>query len=130
LPDIFSRGFSEITEYLKEFKQQAAGHHFAKYYNLDLRDLDVEFGIPVSSRFSGRDNIHASETPEGKCVTCLHVGPYEEVDLAYHALTEWIKNNGYEAKGLAYEVYLNDRQNTPKQKLETQIYEMIRPIEF
>jgi effector-binding domain-containing protein len=130
LPQIFENGFREIKDYIKEFKQQAAGYTFAKYYNLDLRDLDVEFGIPILRSFSGRDNIQASETPGGKCVTCLHVGPYRDVELSYHALTEWIKNNGYESSGIAYEVYLNDPLNTPEEKLETQIYEMIMPVEL
>jgi effector-binding domain-containing protein len=129
LPEIFANGFGEIMQYLQEFKQLIAGRPYAKYYNLDLRNLDVEFGIPIQQRFSGRDNIQASETPSGKAITCLHTGPYSEVEPSYHALVEWIKDNGYEAAGQAYEVYLNDPENTPPEKLQTQIYEMIRTSE-
>jgi effector-binding domain-containing protein len=126
LPEIFAKGFGEITQYLQEFKQPIAGRPYAKYYNLDLRNLDVEFGIPIQQRFCGRNNIQASETPNGKAVTCLHIGPYSEVQPYYRALVEWMKDRGYEAAGLAYEVYLNDSENTPPEKLQTQIYEMIR----
>jgi effector-binding domain-containing protein len=129
LPEIFANGFGEIMEYLKEFKQPIAGRPYAKYYNLDLRNLDVEFGIPIQQRFSGRDNIQASETPRGKAVTCLHIGPYSDVEPSYRALVEWMKDRGYEAADLAYEVYLNDSENTPPEKLQTQIYEMIRTSE-
>jgi effector-binding domain-containing protein len=104
LPEIFAHGFGEIMQYLQEFKQQTAGRPYAKYYNLDSRNLDVEFGFPILRRFSGRDNIHASETPGGKAVTCLHIGPYGEVEPYYRALVEWMKDRGYEGAGLAHEV--------------------------
>ena len=126
LPVIVANGFGKIMQYLKEFKQHTAGRPYAKYYNLDLRNLDVEFGIPIQQRFSGRDNIRASETPKGKAVNCLHIGPYSDVAPSYRALVEWMKDKGYEGAGLAYEVYLNDYENTPPEKLQTQIYEMIR----
>jgi len=129
LPEIFANGFGEIMQYLQEFKQPIAGRRYAKYYNLDLRNLDVEFGIPIQQRFSGRDSIQASETPAGKAVTCLHIGPHSEVQPYYRALVEWMKDNGYEAAGLAYEVYLNDPEDTPPEKLQTQIYELIRTSE-
>ncbi|PKG99329.1 GyrI-like domain-containing protein [Paraglaciecola sp. MB-3u-78] len=125
LPDVFAKGLSEIMQYLQEFKQQNAGHPYATYYNFDARNLDVEFGIPILRRFSGRDNIQASQTPGGKAITCLHVGPYSEIEPYYRALVEWIKDNGYKASGIAYEVYLNDPKSTQSEKLQTQIYEMI-----
>jgi effector-binding domain-containing protein len=130
LPQIFASGLKKIREYMQEGQQQAAGDPYAKYFNLDARNLDVEFGIPVSGSFSGRDNIQGSDTPAGKCVTCLHIGPYNETEPSYYALTQWIKDNGYESAGIAYEVYLNDPENTPEDKLETQIYEMIRHVEL
>lgn len=125
LPDVFANGLSEIMQYLQEFKQQIAGHPYTIYYNLDARNLDVEFGIPILRRFSGRDHIQASQTPGGKAVTCLHVGPHSEVEPYYRALVEWVKDNGYKASGLTYEVYLNSPKSTQSEKLQTQIYEMI-----
>jgi len=125
LPDVFANGLSEIMQYLQEFKQQIAGHPYTIYYNLDARNLDVEFGIPILRRFNGRDHIQASQTPGGKAVTCLHVGPHSEVEPYYRALVEWVKDNGYKASGLTYEVYLNSPKSTQSEKLQTQIYEMI-----
>ena len=98
--------------------------------NLDWRDLDVEFGFPVSYSLSGIDNFQPSHRPCGKSVTCLHIGPYSDFEPSYHALTEWIKDYGYEAAGIAYEVYLNDPVNTELEKLKTQVYELIRTIEL
>ena len=130
LPEVFNTGFAQILEYLQERNAAPAGDPFAIYYNLDIRNLDVEFGFPVSVSLSGTDTIHSSQTPSGKSVTCMHIGPYSEVESSYRALTEWLKDYGYEAKGIAYEVYLNDPIDTEPDKLKTQIYELIRTIEL
>jgi effector-binding domain-containing protein len=53
--------------------------------------------------------------------TCLHTGPYNEMEPAYDALKEWVENNGHQATGVVYELYLNDPGETPPQELQTQI---------
>jgi len=128
--DVFSRGYGAIAQYMQECKVEPAGCPFAIYYNLDMRGLDVEFGFPVSGSVSGNDDIQPGKTPGGKSVTCLYIGPYSDVGSSYRALTEWIKDNGYEAAGIAYEVYLNDPIATPPEKLKTQVYQMIRHLEL
>ncbi|MFX1450114.1 MAG: GyrI-like domain-containing protein, partial [Promethearchaeota archaeon] len=85
------------------------------------QNLDIEIGFPVSKKLSGKGDIKVNEIPGGKFATCLHKGPYDKIAPAYNALTEWIKNNGYETTGVAYEIYLNDPRETPPQELETQI---------
>ena len=60
LSQIFGKGYGEIAQYLGELQAQPAGPPFAIYYNMDLQDLDVEFGFPVSTNLTGRDNIHSS----------------------------------------------------------------------
>ncbi|MFT4789668.1 MAG: effector-binding domain-containing protein [Paraglaciecola sp.] len=55
-----------------------------------MRDVDVEFGFPVSVNLTGTNNIRPSQTPSGKSVTCLHLGPYIDIEPSYRALTEWI----------------------------------------
>ena len=122
LPQLFANGLGAIAQYLGELNEQPAGPPFAIYYNMDMQDLDVEIGFPVSITHPGRSNIQASETPSGKSAACLHVGPYSDVEPTYNALFQWIKDNGYEATGVAYEIYLNDPDETPPEKLETQIY--------
>jgi len=125
LPQVFGKGYGEIAQYLGELQEQAAGPPFAIYYNMDMQDLDVEFGFPVSTSLTGMGNIDASETPGGKSASCLHIGPYSDVEPTYNALFQWIKDNGYEATGVAYEMYLNDPEQTPPEKIETQIHLLI-----
>ena len=130
LAEVFKQGYEQISRYIQGSEGKPAGAPYAIFYTLDTRDLDVEFGLPLAAPLSGRNNIQASQTPEGKSISCIHIGPYSELDPSYRALTEWIKNNGYEAAGIAYEMYLNDPTETPPDKLQTRRYQLIRTLDF
>jgi len=121
LPQVMGKAFGAIAQYLRELGEQPAGPPYAAYYNMDMQDLDVEIGFPVSRMLSGRDDIGASEILGGKAATCVYVGPYGEIGPAYQALSEWMKEHGHQATGVAYEVYLNDPAQTPPQELLTRI---------
>ena len=126
LPQLLGKGYGEIAQYLDQLNEQPAGPSFAVYYNMDMQDLDVEFGFPVSKSFTGKGDIQARETPSGQAAFCVHVGPYSEVGLAHDALFQWIKDNGYQTTNVAYEIYMNDFDETPPEKLETQIYLLLK----
>jgi effector-binding domain-containing protein len=115
------RAYGAIAQYLGELGEQPVGPPFTAYYNMDMQNLDVEIGFPVSGRLPGKDDISASEIQGGKVATCLYTGPYSEIEPAYNALSQWMKDNGYEATGVAYEMYLNDPEQTAPQELQTQI---------
>ncbi len=66
-------------------------------------------------------NIQAGEIPGGKAVTCMHIGPYDQVGGAYEAVQKWVEANSYIPVGVAYEFYLNDPQTTPPSELQTQV---------
>jgi effector-binding domain-containing protein len=121
LGQALGKSFAAIWKHLGELGEAPAGPPFAAYYNEDMQDLDVEIGFPVSRRLPGKDDIEASEIPGGKVATCIHTGLYSEIEQAYNALSRWMQENGYEATGVAYEVYLNDPSETPPKELQTQI---------
>lgn len=121
LPQVFGETYGAIAQYLCELEEQPAGPPFAGYFNMDMQDLDVEIGIPVSKRLPGKEDINASEIPGGKVATCLYTGPYSEIEPAYTALSQWIEDNGYEPTGVSYEMYVDDPAETPPQELRTEI---------
>jgi effector-binding domain-containing protein len=88
---------------------------------MDMQDLDVEIGFPVTKPLAGKDDIQASEVPGGKLGYALHTGRYGDIAPAYDALTQFVKEQGYEPTGVSYEFYLNDPEETPQEKLQTQI---------
>ena len=126
LAQVFGKGYGEMARYLGEIGVQPAGPPFAVYYNMDLDDLDVEFGFPLANSVEGKDAMRTSETPGGTAASCLHVGPYADVEPAYNALFQWIQDHGYEPTGIAYEQYLNDPEQTPAERLQTQIFLLVR----
>jgi len=121
LPQVLGEGYGTIAQYFGELKKQPLGPPFAIYYNMDMQDLDIEFGFPVEPGIEGKDNIQKSNSPGGKVATCLYTGPYKDIEPAYNCLMKWIKDHGHETTDIAYEVYLNDPSVTPSQELKTQI---------
>lgn len=121
LGKVLGTAFAAIAGYLEELGEAPAGPPFAAYYNEDMQDLDMEIGFPISKERPGRDDIEASQIPGGAVATCLHIGPYSQMGQAYSALSRWMQDNGHEATGVAYEVYLNDSSKTPSKELRTRI---------
>ncbi len=53
LPQIMGRVFGEIMQYLGELGEYPAGPPFAAYYSLDMQNLEVEVGFPVTRPLPG-----------------------------------------------------------------------------
>jgi len=122
LPRLLGVSFGAIAQHLGGLGENPSGAPFVAYYNMDMQDLDVEIGFPVSHPLSEQGDILSNQIFGGEVATCLYVGPYSEVGPAYDALTEFVKDKGGEATGVAYEFYLNDPQTVQPAELQTQIY--------
>lgn len=59
--------------------------------------------------------------PAGPVAAALHVGPYEEMGLADHALHAWVEEHGLEPAGPIREVYRNDPACVEPARLETEV---------
>ena len=59
--------------------------------------------------------------PAGAVAVARHVGPYEEMGLADHALHAWVEERGLEPNGPIREVYLNDPARVAPEALETEV---------
>lgn len=126
LPQSLGKSYGAIAQYLGELGAYPSGPPFAVYHNMDMQNLDVEIGFPVSKKHPSKGDIKASEIPSGKFASCLYTGPYNEIEPAYNELSQWIKDNGYESTGIAYEIYLNDPSQTPAQELKTEILFLLK----
>ena len=120
LPRLLGESYGTIGQYLGMQGKTPSGAPFAAYHNIDMQNLDVEIGFPVATPVPGKDNIQAGEMPAGKYASCLFTGPYSEMEAVYAALTQFIQEQGYQATGIAYEIYLNPT-DTPPEALQTQI---------
>jgi effector-binding domain-containing protein len=121
LPQELGKAYGAIAQYLGQLGEQPAGAPYAAYFNMDMSNLEVEIGFPVSRPLPNKDDIQSGEIPAGSYARCLYTGPYNEIEPAYNALTAWVKENGHEVTGVAYEFYLNDPGEVDPQELLTQI---------
>jgi effector-binding domain-containing protein len=121
LPQFLGRAYGAVAGYLGAMGKAPAGPPFAGYHNMDMQNLDVEAGFPVSAGIAGQGEIQASEIPGGNHATCFYKGSYQEMAGAYEALTKFIQDKGYKGTGTTFEMYLNDPANTAPQDLETLI---------
>jgi effector-binding domain-containing protein len=127
LSQVLGQAYGAIAQYLGQEGVYPMGEPFVAYYNMDMQDLDIEIGFPVSGKITGKDTIQPGEIPGGKAVTCTHVGPYDKMAAAYEAMDQWMKENDVEPSGVCYEFYLNDPQQTAPEALETRIMFPLKP---
>ena len=59
--------------------------------------------------------------PAGSVAVARHVGPYEEMGLAEHALHAWAEEGGFEPNGPIRELYLSDPARVAPEALETEV---------
>jgi len=77
LPLILGNSYGIITQYLGELGEAPVGAPFVAYYNMDMQNLDIEIGFPVSKKLPDKGDIKPGEIPAGNFAICLHTGPYE-----------------------------------------------------
>ncbi|PKM76904.1 MAG: AraC family transcriptional regulator [Firmicutes bacterium HGW-Firmicutes-15] len=126
LPQVLGGTYGLIMNYLNEIGAEPAGAPFVGYFNMDMQDLDIEVGFPVAKPLADKGELKSSEIPAGPQVSCMHIGPYNQVESAYNAIMEWIAANGHTSTGVCYEFYLNDPANTPESELLTKIVFMLK----
>ncbi len=126
LPQELGAAYQSIMAYLEELGKQPADAPFTCYYNMDMENLDVEMGFPVSEVIPGKGHINASQIPPGKKATALYSGPYQEMGPTYEALTQWVIDNGHEPTGVVYELYYNSPMEVPENELLTKIVFLLK----
>jgi effector-binding domain-containing protein len=120
LPMLIGQGYGRIGAYLGSLGEHPANVPFVAYHNMDMADLDVELGFPVSSPLPGNEDIQYAPVPGGLRAFCMYLGPYSQMAPVYGELAAWILASGFTSLGTAYEHYFNG-PDTPEEQLLTQI---------
>jgi len=121
LPQIIGKAYGDVMAYLNEIGEVPVEAPFCIYYNLDMENLDVEMGFPVSKKIPGKNHVQLNEIPAGKRVSCMYKGPYKDMEAPYNAMVQWINENGYEPTGVSYEYYYNNPAEVSENELLTKI---------
>jgi len=121
LPQVLGQAYDAILQHLNDLGELPYGAPFVAYHNMDMENLDIEVGFPTGKPLPGKEAVRPGEIPGGSYAVTMHTGPYPGLASAYDALTTWVRANRYEATGVAYEIYLNDPEQTAPADLQTQI---------
>jgi len=121
LPEDIGKSYGMIAMYLQEMGEEPMGAPFTAYYNMDMENLDVEMGFPVSKPIEGRGDIKAGKLPEGRYVEGMYKGPYSKISSAYDAISAWMNEKGLTPTGVVYEYYFNTPGEVPDSELLTKI---------
>lgn len=127
LPKEIGKANKLISTYIEEISDKSCiKKPFTAYYNEDMENFDVEIGYILKKPLEGNEEINASTIPKAKKATTIYKGPYSDMEPAFSALRNWIKENGYESTGVSYEIYLNSSKEVPKEELLTEIFFLLK----
>ena len=127
LPKVLAITFEKFDKRFKELGEEPVGAPFVAYYNMNMFNLDIEIGFPVTKVLQDDQEIKAGIIPAGKFAMTEHQGPYNKIRPAYDALKRFVKSEGYQATGVAYEYYLNDPAITKPNDLLTRVVFPLKP---
>jgi DNA-binding transcriptional MerR regulator len=89
-----------------------------------LYPLDLEETFTLTAGIAGATPVAGAEEhelPAGDWASTLHVGPYEELPVAYAALLEHLRAHGHEPVAPIAETYLNDPTQVAAAELVTRL---------
>ncbi|MBO4807609.1 MAG: GyrI-like domain-containing protein [Lachnospiraceae bacterium] len=93
---------------------------------------DVDWAIEEATRKKKMDfsKVEFLTVDEGKCVQCMHIGPYDDEPETVARMHEFMEQKGYvldiSDKRLHHEIYLSDARKVAGDKLKTVIRHPIK----
>jgi len=127
-PDDISRVMGEAFAVIGAFFSCAGiaptGPPLAIYrsYEGDTLGFDVALPVIAADQEKAEGEIKAGETPAGRALKTVHKGPYAKLRETYDALETEMTRVDLPRPNFAWEVYINDPDDTPEEDLLTEIY--------
>ena len=90
-----------------------AGAPTARYPCFGPGLITIEAGMPVAGADAGEGEIEVGSLLGGDVATTIHPGAYDKLGDAHEAIQRWLVENGEEANGAPWEVYLTDPGEVP-----------------
>ena len=119
--EAFADIFPRVAQHIIGSGQQPTGMPFARYLHMDGTHCELAAGMPVTSALPDAGDIEAHELPAGRALTALHVGPYEGVGTVWQQVWARARQLGSTAQFGGWDIYANDPDEVPEEKLETRI---------
>jgi DNA-binding transcriptional MerR regulator len=122
-----SSAFGRIFGALGSAGIEPAGLPRLVYRAVDEDPWAIEACVPVSGVSETPGGLTMRRFEGGRAASTVHVGPYEELGLAYREVEAWINERGLETAGFPFDVYRNDPDEVEDPlRFETEVYWPVR----
>lgn len=112
MPAFIGGAFDRLFGRLGRSGIEPSGPPFAIYHAIGAEGMDAEVCVPVAAVLPEADGVVSRVVPAMTVACTLHVGPYERLETAYQAVTQWVDEHGFAAAGPILERYLNGPGDT------------------
>ena len=124
-----SDSFGKLYGWIEQMGYKSSGPPLGIYFNapgeVDDDELVWELLSPIGGDVdlseADEQGLGVKRLKEIKVASVTHKGPYEDVGKTYEGLVAWINENGYKIVGPAQEVYVTGLEETPPEKLKTEV---------
>ena len=97
-------GFSRIGKSLGRY---ICGNPMLLHYDAEFRQDDADFEACMPVRTEKQvDGITIRQIAGGRCVSCLHKGPYDQMGRSYAKILDYIHSKGYGVQMPTREIYI------------------------
>lgn len=121
--------FTKLWAYVKENKLYTAGIEHISISQDDphvteTEKLRTDVCLTIHKPVEPKGEIGVKEIPGGKFAVFTFTGPYENLDKAFDTIyRKYLPESEYELRmEQSFEIYKNNPDNTPPEKLKTEIY--------
>ena len=118
------KAFEDVMEFIQSHKMALTGPGLSVYYTFDPDTVEFRAGFFVSAEDAkkAQGQIKAGLTPAGRVINFIHTGPYTKLSESYQAMMGWMQTEGLKLGAPTWEVYIDDPDSVPQDKLRTDIF--------
>jgi effector-binding domain-containing protein len=96
-----------VWAFLKTNAGLGPGRNLVLYHHPARRNapMNIDFGVQVARRFEPQGEVRCIDTPAGEVATTVHVGPYDRLVDAHHAIHAWCAAHNRKIAQASWEIY-------------------------
>jgi hypothetical protein len=124
---VFAGYLNQVYAAARDGAMQLDGQNIFVYRNVPGADdeVDVEFGVGVTARFSASGSVSCSELPVGEVAAGTHWGDYARLGAMHSAVIAWCRAHDRKRAGPRWEVYGHWDADPARQR--TDVYYLLEP---
>lgn len=104
----FDRSFGAIAQAAAAQGVVLQGAAFARYHGPPGERIDLEVGFPTDRPVEPTGDVRPGSLPAGRVAQVVHAGSFDGLGEAWGRLQAWISEQGLDAGGELWEVYLTE----------------------